>query len=66
MGKKITQEESITLSRWLIEKTDTEAYRAGRLTGKKKPKNGTITEMMLRLGGRQALLDQASELEHDP
>lgn len=66
MGKKITQEEIITLSRWLIEKTDTEAYRAGRLTGKKKPKNEAITDMMLRLGGRQALLDQARELEHDP
>lgn len=64
--KEAFKEETITLSRWLIENTTTDAYRAGRLSGKKRPQKQKIVDMMCSLGGRQALIDQAHELENDP
>lgn len=64
--KEAFKEETITLSRWLIRNTTTDAYRAGRLSGKKRPQKQKIIDMMCSLGGRQALIDQAHELENDP
>lgn len=32
------KKKTVTLSQWLIEQNDTEAYRAGKLAGKKHPK----------------------------
>lgn len=52
-----------TLAGYIIKKTDTESYRAGKLTGEKHLSN--ITELMDFVGGRQKLIDQAKELENN-
>ena len=53
----------MTLAQWLIQKTNSEAYRAGRLTGWKHPKvDRALIEVV---GGREKLLEQAALLEKD-
>ncbi len=54
----------MTLAQYLIDKTNSEAYRAGKLTGWKHPKVGK--EMIEAVGGMQPLLKQARELELTP
>ena len=54
----------MTLTQWLIQKTNSEAYRAGRLTGWKHPK--VDKALIEALGGKKQLLDQAAALEKDP
>ena len=54
----------MTLAQYLIDKTNSEAYRAGKLTGWKHPKVGK--EMIESVGGMQPLLKQAKELEEAP
>ena len=55
--------EKKTLCRWLIEQIDGEAYRAGRLAGKK---HFSVDASLIRaVGGREPLLAQARELERD-
>ena len=53
----------MTLMQWLIWKTNSEAYRAGRLTGWKHPK--VDRALIEAVGGRQKLLEQAAVLEKD-
>lgn len=53
----------MTLTQWLIWKTNSEAYRAGRLTGWKHPK--VDRALIEAVGGRQKLLEQAVMLEQD-
>lgn len=56
--------KNLTLSRWIIEKTDGDAYRAGRLQGEKHP---SVDQRLINtLGGRANLLNQAKEMERDP
>lgn len=54
----------MTLAQYLIDKTNSEAYRAGKLTGWKHPKVGK--EMIEAVGGMQPLLKQARKLELAP
>ena len=54
----------MTLAQYLIDKTNSEAYRAGKLMGWKHPKVGK--EMIEAVGGMQPLLKQARELELAP
>lgn len=63
--KKETQEaETIkTLTEWLIEKTDTDAYRRGTLSGKKCPK--ADQNLCNAVGGMSQLIAQAKEIEKD-
>lgn len=56
--------KKMTLSRWIIEKTDGDAYRAGRLQGEKHPP--VDQQLINMLGGRSYLLHQAKEMEKDP
>ena len=60
MGKITTKH---TLAGYIIKKTNTESYRAGKLTGEKHLSN--ITELMEFVGGRRKLIDQAKELENN-
>ena len=53
----------MTLAQWLILKTNSEAYRAGRLTGWKHPK--VDRALIEAVGGREKLLEQAALLEKD-
>ena len=53
----------MTLMQWLIWKTNSEAYRAGRLEGWKHPK--VDRALVEAVGGRQKLLEQAALLEKD-
>ena len=53
----------LTLSRWIIDKTNVDSYRAGRLQGEKHP---CIDQSLLnQLGGMANLLKQAEEMERD-
>lgn len=52
-----------TLARWLIDKTNTEKYRAGQLSGWKHPKL-TATDK-LEMGGREDFLAQVRYLEKE-
>lgn len=53
-----------TLSQWIIQKTNSEAYRSGRLSGWKHPK--VNEELIEAVGGMKNLLEQARKLEADP
>lgn len=55
--------KKLTLSRWIIENTDGDAYRAGRLRGEKHPQ--VDQQLINALGGRLNLLEQANEMEKD-
>ena len=60
MGK--TKQQKIkTLAEYIIDKTDTDKYRAGTLGGWKHLKK--ITELMEAVGGRNNLMEQACFLE---
>lgn len=53
----------LTLSQWIIEKTNVDSYRAGRLHGEKHP---CVDQSLLNeLGGMTNLLKQAEEMERD-
>ena len=52
-----------TLARWLIDKTNTEKYRAGQLSGWKHPKITAADKQTM--GGRQAFLTQVRYLEKE-
>ncbi|MDO4452389.1 MAG: DUF2220 family protein [Lachnospiraceae bacterium] len=53
----------LTLSQWIIEKTNVDSYRAGRLHGEKHPR---VDQTLLNeLGGMTNLLKQAEEMERD-
>lgn len=61
---KVTQmKKSMTLTQWLIKKTNSEAYRAGRINGWKHPK--VDRELIEAVGGLNNLLEQATLLEQD-
>lgn len=62
MRKKKEQEHK-TLARWIIDKTNTDLYRAGMLCGWKHPEINP--EVMELVGGRQALLEKADILERE-
>ena len=62
MRKKKEQEHK-TLARWIIDKTNTDFYRAGMLCGWKHPEINP--EVMEIVGGRQTLLEQADILERE-
>lgn len=55
------QKEISTLARYIIDKTDTDAYRAGKLGGRKHLE--VTGEMIDAVGGRKNLLEQARFLE---
>lgn len=57
------KKKRVTLIQWLIEQNDTEAYRAGKLTGRKHPK--VDQRLIDSVGGMQNLLSQAREMEQD-
>ena len=52
----------ITLGQWLIEKTDTDSWRAGKVTGFKHPE---VDQEMITAVGRKNLLEQAAALEQE-
>ena len=52
---------TITLAHWIIDKANTDAYRAGTLSGTKHPK--ADGELLEKLGGRANLVEQAKILE---
>ena len=62
MGRKKEQEHK-TLARWIIDKTNTDHYRAGMLSGWKHPY--IDADVMEIVGGRKQLLDQATILENE-
>ena len=62
MGRKKEQEHK-TLARWIIDKTNTDHYRAGMLSGWKHPH--IDADVMEIVGGRKQLLDQATILENE-
>lgn len=53
----------LTLRRWMIDKTDVDSYRAGRLQGEKHPRVDQV--LLNQLGGMQNLIRQAEEMERD-
>lgn len=53
----------LTLSQWIIEKTNVDSYRAGRLHGEKHPR--VDQSLLNELGGMANLLKQAEEMERD-
>lgn len=62
-GRKTVRKNKKTLVRWLIEQIDGKAYRAGTASGCRHPIVDSV--LMGQLGGREALLLQARELEQD-
>lgn len=58
---KSKQQEFKSLARYIIDKTDTNTYRAGNLAGWKHL--NVSTELMESVGGRKSLLEQAHFLE---
>lgn len=67
--------KNLTLSQWLIEKTDGEAYRAGKLSGESSEKSSEKTyvtkhpkvdqQMINQIGSLTKLISQAREMEKD-
>ena len=57
------EQEHKTLARWIIDKTNTDHYRAGMLSGWKHPH--IDADVMEIVGGRKQLLDQATILENE-
>lgn len=60
---KVKMEKNITLARWLIDKTNTESYRAGTLTGWKHRE--ISSDVMACVGGRASFIEQARRLENE-
>ena len=57
-------EENLPLAKWLIDKTDGQNYRTGKLFGKKHPRvDGNVLK---EVGGRDELVRQAKILERIP
>lgn len=59
--RKKQEEKKMTLSRWLIQKLDTDSFRAGKASGWIHPK--ADQKMIDAVGGMRNLLEQARELE---
>ena len=63
--------KNLTLSQWLIEKTDGEAYRAGKLSGESSEKayvtkHPKVDQQMInQIGSLTKLISQAREMEKD-
>lgn len=59
--RKVKKE--LTLSQWIIAKTNVDSYRAGRLKGEKHP---CVDQLLLnQLGGMENLLKEARKMEKD-
>lgn len=55
--------KELTLSQWIIAKTNVDSYRAGRLKGEKHP---CVDQLLLnQLGGMEKLLEEARKMEKD-
>lgn len=55
--------KELTLSQWIIAKTNVDSYRAGRLKGEKHP---CVDQLLLnQLGGMENLLKEARKMEKD-
>ncbi len=63
MKKKTEKTEQKTLARWIIDKINKDAYRAGTLKGSKHPE--VDEELINAVGGRKNLVDQARYLEYN-
>ncbi len=61
MAIRKREEKQITLAEWIIEKTNTEAYRAGTLGGMKHFK--VDTQLLKSVGGRKKFMEQVNFLE---
>ena len=53
------KKKTVTLSQWLIEQNNTEAYRAGKLAGKKHPK---VDQKLIDAVGGQECLNRMRQL----
>lgn len=61
--KKQNEPEAVTLVQWIIEKENTQKYRAGEASGKRHPK---VDQAMIdAIGGMPALLEQARVLKSE-
>lgn len=63
MKKKTEKTEQKTLARWIIDKINKDAYRAGTLKGSKHPE--VDEELINAVGGRKNLVEQARYLEYN-
>ena len=63
MKKKNEKTEQKTLARWIIDKINKDAYRAGTLKGSKHPE--VDEELINAVGGRKNLIEQARYLEYN-
>ena len=63
MKKKNEKTEQKTLARWIIDKINKDAYRAGTLKGSKHPE--VDEELINAVGGRKNLVEQARYLEYN-
>ena len=61
--KKNEKTEQKTLARWIIDKINKDAYRAGTLKGSKHPE--VDEELINAVGGRKNLVEQARYLEYN-
>lgn len=57
------KQQENSLARWIIERTNTDAYRAGTLNGYKHPR--VDSSLITAVGGIHALIDQAKQMERD-
>ena len=61
--KKQNEPEAVTLAQWIIQKENTQKYRAGEASGKRHPK---IDQAMINaIGGMPTLLEQARALKRE-
>lgn len=61
--KKQNEPEAVTLAQWIIQKENTQKYRAGEASGKRHPK---IDQAMINaIGGMPTLLEQARTLKRE-
>lgn len=58
--KKMVGQEKVTLGKWLIDHTNTDGYRAGKITRMKHPE---VDQNMIDAIGRRELLEQAAQLQ---
>lgn len=61
--KKQNEPEDVTLAQWIIQKENTEKYRAGEASGKRHPK---VDQALINaIGGMPTLLEQARALKSE-
>ena len=63
MKKKNEKTEQKTLARWIIDKINKDAYRAGTLKGSKHPE--VDEDLINAVGGRKNFVEQARYLEYN-